>query len=83
MNGSSGLWLIVSTAGGYRHLLSRGLYPAEEGEEPAPPEKLLYTDQELTELGYEWPDSLHPACEDYTAVQSLDGSQAGPPAAEE
>ena len=82
-NPAGGLWLIVSTAGGYRHLLSRGLYPAEEGEEPAPPEKLLYTDQELTELGYEWPDSLHPACEDYTAVQSLDGSQAGPPAAEE
>lgn len=71
VSGSAGLWLIVATPEGYRHLLPQGLYPAEgaeePGEEPAPPEKLLYTDQELVELGYVWPEALHPACEDYAA----------------
>lgn len=65
VNGSAGVWLIVSTPEGCRHLLPQGLYPAEgPGEEPAPPEKLLYTDQELIELdeGYEWDASLYPAC---------------------
>ena len=68
VNGSSGLWLIVSTPEGYRHLLPQGLRPA--GEDPdgegGGPERLLYTDGELTDLGYEWPVSLHPACEDHT-----------------
>lgn len=70
VSGSAGLWLIVATPEGYRHLLPQGLHPAEAeaepGEEPAPPEKLLYTDQELIELGYEWPAALHPICEDYS-----------------
>lgn len=77
---SGQLWLIVSTPEGYRHLLPQGLWPPEEpkeeepeesqppdGEEPPEPEPLLYTDQELTELGYAWPEALHPACEDYAA----------------
>lgn len=72
--GSAGLWLIVATPEGYRHLLPQGLYPVEEGDEPEPEEeqepapraKLLYTDQELIELGYEWPAALHPVCEDYS-----------------
>ena len=66
VTGSAGEWLIVATPEGYRHLLPQGLYPAEGAEEPgkgpAPPEKLLYTDQELTELGYEWAESLYPVC---------------------
>lgn len=70
VNGPAGPWLIVSTPQGYRHLLPQGLWPAE-GEEPgggpSAPQKLLYTDQELIELGYTWPESLHPACEDYAA----------------
>jgi len=71
VNGAQGLWLIVATPGGYRHLLPGGLWPAgdgEEGEEPEPP-RLLYTDQELTGLGYSWPEALHPACEDYAAQE--------------
>lgn len=78
VSGSPGLWLIVSTADGYRHLLPRGLYPAggeeEAGEDSAPPEKLLYTDQELLELGYEWDGSLYPACEDYGEDQPQPGT---------
>lgn len=77
VSGSAGVWLIVSTAGGYRHLLPEGLWPAgeeETGEEPEEPAKLLYTDQELTELGYTWPNALHPACEDYAAQEEPDGT---------
>ena len=80
VNGSAGLWLIVSTPEGYRHLLPQGLHPVEEGEEeqePAPPGKLLYTDQELIELGYEWPAALHPVCEDYAAAQAYTGQETG------
>lgn len=77
VSGQAGLWLIVSTAGGYRHLLPSGLWPVEAEEvgeeEPAEPEKLLYTDQELTELGYTWPNALHPACEDYAAQEDVGG----------
>lgn len=85
VSGSAGLWLIVATPEGYRHLLPQGLYPIEEGEEPeeepeeepAPRSKLLYTDQELTEMGYEWPAALHPICEDYAAAQAYTGPEAG------
>ena len=34
-----------------------------DGEEPENP-FALYTDREMTELGYEWPASLYPACEE-------------------
>ena len=65
-------WLIVSTPDGYRHLTVDSLYaPPEEnpdGEEPdgEKPEIpfALYTDREMIELGYEWPASLYPACEE-------------------
>ena len=69
VNSPAGPWLIVSTPQGYRHLLPQGLWPAEQepGGGPPSPQKLLYTDQELIELGYTWPESLHPACEDYAA----------------
>ena len=70
VNGSAGLWLIVSTPEGYRHLLPQGLYPVEEEgepeEEPAEPEQLLYTDPELVELGRQWDETLHPVCGEYT-----------------
>ena len=63
--GSGHCWLIVSTPEGYRHLLPESLYlaPAGEpdGEAPAPA-FALYTDQELTAMGYEWPPSLYPVC---------------------
>ena len=67
VKGPAGLWLIVSTPEGYRHLLPRGLWPPEEepGDEPEEPAQLLYTDQEMAGLGYSWPAALHPACEDY------------------
>ena len=84
VSGSAGLWLIVATPEGYRHLLPQGLVftaqeepeeeePEEEEpeEEPAQQPKLLYTDQELIELGYTWPEALHPACEDY-ALQAAE-----------
>ena len=68
VNGSSGLWLIVAGEDGYRHLLPQGLRPAggsaPDGELQGA-EQLLYTDQELTDMGREWPTALHPACEDY------------------
>ena len=61
-------WLIVSTTDGYRHLTVDSLYAPEEsdgedpdGEEPEIP-FALYTDREMTELGYEWPASLYPIC---------------------
>lgn len=58
LSGAPALWLIVSTASGYRHLLAASLYP--DVGEPA-----LYTDDALAQLGYVWPDGLHPACTDY------------------
>ena len=74
VNGSTGMWLIVSTPEGYRHLLVESLYHQQEdgesqGQEPDGEEEeplALYTDQELIELGYEWPAALHPVCEDYS-----------------
>lgn len=80
VQGSAGLWLIVAGAEGYRHLLPQGLRPT--GEEEPEPEKLLYTDQELTDLGYEWPAALHPACELY-AAQPGEGQTAVHPQPEE
>ena len=70
VSGSAGLWLIASTAEGYRHLLPQSLYHTEAGEEPeeASPFR-LYTDQELDQLGYTWPNALHPACEDYGSAE--------------
>ena len=67
-------WLIVSTPDGYRHLLVDCLYaPVEDpdGENPEvedpnseEPEPLfaLYTDREMTGLGYTWQTSLYPVC---------------------
>ncbi len=73
VNGGQGLWLIVAARPGYRHLLPQELRPIEgeeDQEEPPPPLK-LYTDQELRAQGYEWPASLHPACEDYDASKAV------------
>ena len=70
--GPSGLWLIVSTPEGYRHLLPQSLYHVEAEEDPVTEEPVfrLYTDQELSELGWEWDAALYPACEDYAAQGS-------------
>ena len=54
LRGSSTTWLIVSTDQGYRHLLAQSLHP----DQPL----TLYTDAQLTDLGYSWPTSLYPAC---------------------
>lgn len=65
VEGAQGLWLIVSTPEGSRHLLAESLHPVppgEDGEEPEEPEFQLYTDQELGALGYDWPESLYPVC---------------------
>lgn len=84
VRGDSGrLWLIVATPEGYRHLLPQGLWPPPDGEEPGreeePPEPLLYTDLELTGLGYSWPEALHPACEDHAeAAMGAEQPQEGP-----
>ncbi len=78
VSGSDGLWLIVATPEGYRHLLPQGLYPTQEVDEedpdaePPEPVQLLYTDQELAALGREWPAGLHPVCEDYAATAQMD-----------
>ena len=72
VRGSAGLWLIAATDDGYRHLLPQSLRPEEEGrelEEGEEPPFRLYTDQELTGLGYEWPEALHPVCEDYGSAE--------------
>lgn len=72
VRGTAGLWLIAATDGGYRHLLPQSLRPAEEDGEPEEGEESpfrLYTDQELTGLGYEWPEALHPVCEDYGSAE--------------
>ena len=86
VNGPAGLWLIVSTPQGYRHLLPQVLYPSQAGEEPGleEPALRLYTDQELADWGWEWDAALHPACvdEDIQAL-SLNGQQAGSAPAEE
>ena len=57
-------WLIVSTPDGYRHLPVDSLYARPEGPDGEEPELpvALYTDQEMTDLGYEWPASLYPVC---------------------
>lgn len=71
VDGSAGLWLIVSTPEGYRHLLPEALRAPGENEpaSPAPGQEtdgdgqpLLYTDEQLSALGYLWPAELHPAC---------------------
>ena len=65
VEGTQGLWLIVDTPQGSRHLLPeslRPLPPPEDGEEPAEPDCRLYTDRELTARGYEWATSLYPVC---------------------
>lgn len=67
VEGAQGLWLIVDTPRGSRHLLPeflRPVPPPEDGEERPEPELRLYTDRELTELGYEWATSLYPVCLD-------------------
>ena len=67
VEGAQGLWLIVGTPRGSRHLLPeflRPVPPPEDGEERPEPELRLYTDRELTELGYEWATSLYPVCLD-------------------
>ncbi len=67
VDGGQGLWLIVNTPQGSRHLLPQSLRPVpppEDGEERSEPEFRLYTDRELTELGYEWATSLYPVCLD-------------------
>lgn len=79
----AGDWLIVSTPEGYRHLLPQSLYRTEDGTEPeeTAPFLPLYTDQELTEMGYEWPEALHPACEDYagSARSAINGAELSEP----
>lgn len=81
--GSEGLWLIVSTPDGYRHLLPQGLRPFEEPPEGSPTEEgpepppLLYTDEQLAELGYSWPASLHPSCVDHGAPPSAPAEDPG------
>lgn len=61
-------WLIVDTDVGYRHLLLTA-------EEPQ-----LYTDLELTALGYLWNGDLYPDCVDYDA--DLSGAQSDAETAE-
>lgn len=56
VNGSDACWLILDAGAGYRHLLLTD-------EEPT-----LYTDLELTALGYLWNADLYPDCVDYDAA---------------
>ena len=72
VEGAQGLWLIVNTPQGSRHLLPQSLRPVplrSDGEEPGEPEFRLYTDRELTELGYEWATSLYPVCLDNRSAE--------------
>ena len=54
----SGCWLIVESQDGYRHLLLQDLAAFLEGGQELP----LYTDEELTQLGYTWQANLYPVC---------------------
>ena len=54
-------WLIIGTDTGYRHLLPQTLRPDDDPDAPPP---ALFTDEELTRLGYLWPSQLYPACVD-------------------
>lgn len=81
VSSTMGLWLIVATPAGYRHLLPAMLLNPEESASwngiPSAPFH-LYTDQELTRLGWEWDAALHPACEQYdVSAQTLEGLDAG------
>ena len=62
------MWLIVSTPSGYRHLLPRDLRPAEDIDGEPVWELPLYTDEQLTDLGFTWPTQLHPTCVDYSGA---------------
>lgn len=78
----SQMWLIVPTPSGFRHLLPRDLRPDvspepspapdpdSRQEEPTAWQLPLYTDEELSALGFEWPRELHPACVDYSGALS-------------
>lgn len=61
-------WLIVSTTEGYRHLLLSG-----SGEDIR-----LYTDLELSALGYIWASELYPTCVDYSGDLSAAASAPAP-----
>ena len=74
VNGSTGLWLIVDTPEGYRHLLPDSMYALEEGAVPF----RLYTDTELLELGHQWDAELYPPCVEAGAEALMDeGVEAG------
>ncbi len=68
VNGSTGLWLIVDTPEGYRHLLPDSMYALEEGAIPF----RLYTDEELLELGHQWDAELYPPCVEAGAEALMD-----------
>ena len=70
-NGESASWLIVDGGEGYRHLL-----PTDETA-------ALYTDLELTGLGYLWNAELYPDCVDYDAPAEPEPPQASPTAPQE
>ncbi len=74
VSGSTGLWLIVATPEGYRHLLPDSMYALEE---PIP--FRLYTDGELLELGHQWNTEFYPPCTE-AGVEALmnEGLEAGP-----
>ena len=76
VNGSTGMWLIVDTPEGSRHLLPDSMYALEEPELAIP--FRLYTDRELAELGHEWEEALYPAC---TESGEAGRAAAGIPAA--
>ena len=74
VSGSTGLWLIVATPEGYRHLLPDSMYALEE---PIP--FRLYTDGELLKLGHQWNTEFYPPCTE-AGVEALmnEGLEAGP-----
>ena len=66
--GGSASWLIVDAGEGYRHLLLTDQ------------ETTLYTDLELTAMGYVWDTDLCPDCVDYDAATTASGApEAGQP----
>jgi len=64
-------WIIVNTESGWRHLLLTDEQPR------------LYTDLELTALGYLWNSEAYPACVDYNADLSGEATAAQPEPAPE
>lgn len=76
--GQPSFWLIVSTPDGYRHLLPDPFSELDEDGNALP--FRLYSDQELTSLGYVWSAALYPSCVGETEAEPASALEDAPSA---